>query len=210
MVPGLGSWHGRRTAAEECRPGSQRRNQQVGASRLRLGTSADPVGSAYPFKTVAVAVNLTRLRICGWVSFLTCVVGSRSGSDGPSLEALTRCWMECDDVFNYANLVVFSRSSTPCILLASPFDRSPLGRPLPDLCLTCPCRLAKPARGRKRWIVEHTASDGCAVKDVRVTASCSNCRRTWCLPCSDMMGTVRRISDRYSVWLILDSRCVWV
>ena len=160
--------------------------------------------SIYPFDAVLATLNLTRFRVGGWAAFIKDLVSSPLNRAHPSLEELTQCWMGCPGVFDHTDLVAFYRYHLPVMLLASPFDIRPLGRPLPDVKSTCVCSTTSSNFSSKIWVVKHNACDGKPVKEVEVSASCSCCHRTWCLPSSEMQGIVRHVAGRYSVSLPLD------
>ncbi|KAG9100038.1 hypothetical protein FS749_016457 [Ceratobasidium sp. UAMH 11750] len=153
---------------------------------------------------VLVCSGLRFFKAADWARFIAEAEQSLLQSHDESVPELVKAWMRNEPVFSSSNLIWFSSCRPTLLLLASPFQTHPCGRPLPDINSACGCSevvLGHPRvkRKTKRWIVQHNCDDGTAVEDAVVTAECSWCGQKWSLRTGALAGIVCKIGDSFSV-----------
>ncbi|KAG8734299.1 hypothetical protein FRC10_011774 [Ceratobasidium sp. 414] len=118
-------------------------------------------------------------------------------------------WLRDTFACTHSDVIRFATRQEPTLFCFSPFQTRPLGKELPNLLRTCPCK--KPAsadpgkRSRKIWKVTHddvgkkSGKNGkpTLLKDVVIKATCSYCNAWWKMRQSDLPGTLHRCGGLY-------------
>jgi hypothetical protein len=161
------------------------------------------IHSTHQLDTVVASLDLTRFRVGSWVPFIANCLAM------PLLEmqqhqSIAKCWLKSHELYHLTNLVIFPNDQPPVMLLASPFDTAPLGRQLPDIDSICSCIQTKHHAEKKRWLVQHNASDGSNIQDIHMSAQCSNCHCVWSLRTDGMKGVLHEAAGRYGLEVLLD------
>ncbi|KAG9100404.1 hypothetical protein FS749_015425 [Ceratobasidium sp. UAMH 11750] len=157
--------------------------------------------SVFNCDNALVCSNLRSFHVPDWGRFIAKVGPLLLKPRGQSVPQVVKAWMQSPSVFSSSNFVWVSSQYPTLLLLASPFETRPCGRPLPNVELACKCSGSHPCAWRKpkRWIVEHNCEDGTAVKDAVVFVGCSWCGKQWQLPTKTLAGVVCKIDKSFAV-----------
>ncbi|KAF8593792.1 DHS-like NAD/FAD-binding domain-containing protein, partial [Ceratobasidium sp. AG-I] len=122
------------------------------------------------------------------------------------VQSLIAAWSERETVHSRSNLLYVCARRSPSLLLSSPWDLRPLGRPFPDIETVCDCKPRSSANSGRKWQVVHTAKHGISAPHVVVQLTCSQCRSTWHISNNLRSGTVREANGRFTVEHMLSDR----
>ncbi|KAG8706922.1 hypothetical protein FRC08_000792 [Ceratobasidium sp. 394] len=156
--------------------------------------------SVFNCDNALVCSNLRSFHVPDWGRFIAKVGLLLLKPRGQSVPQVVKAWMQSPGVFSSSNFVWVSSQYPTLLLLASPFQTHPCGRPLPDVDSACKCSgYPRAMRKPKRWIVEHNCEDGMAVKDAVIFVGCSWCGKQWQLPTRTLAGVVCKIDKSFAV-----------
>ncbi|CAE7106860.1 unnamed protein product [Rhizoctonia solani] len=83
------------------------------------------------------SIDLARFRLGGWVRLTLGVLEEKpvrgKVSKQELMDQVTCSWMRENDLYEHCNLVVFNKQAHPYMLLASLFDKKPLGKAMPKI-----------------------------------------------------------------------------
>ncbi|KAG8734343.1 hypothetical protein FRC11_005330 [Ceratobasidium sp. 423] len=162
------------------------------------------------FDTMITSLNMAHLRTRSWAKFIWDIISSQCQPNMNPVDRISTQWLNNKELVENSDLVIFPRSARTTMLLASSFPDRPLGKPLPNISTTCPCKPTGPHSNKKEWRVDHNAVDGGAAKDVHLTAQCSACSQTWSLETAHLIGTVRCVNGRFCVLIGYDGTLGWI
>jgi hypothetical protein len=137
------------------------------------------------------------------VNLVARITTTLAGNEEYASETIRDCWLSDGVACTHTDIIYMTRGKRPLMWLFSPFASRPLGKELPHLLRICSCqrndqRDERSARGRKFWVVSHNASDGMALQDIVVKASCSLCKQMWVLPTEHLAGNIYRHAGLYA------------
>lgn len=139
-----------------------------------------------------------------WAGFISALVTSRTKAKIPAFQSLMRTWLGSQSLQLSGNLAWFSRQHYPVLIASSPWDSRPLGRPLPDINITCSCRTLGDTSIHRQWKAYHTAKAGMLASAVDLRIECAACRRCWQLPTSTSLGRIHEYAGFFAVEIPLN------
>lgn len=143
-------------------------------------------------------LGLDELRPLQWASFVSSLATHRTNNT-LTWQSLIHSWLLSRTLRLSSNLVQFAKQGEPTLIVSSPWETRPLGRPLPDINSTCDCRSSDRSHPHRRWNVSHTAVEGMQASAVDIRVECSACWRRWDLPTSTCTGIIHEHGGLYVV-----------
>ncbi|KAG8734427.1 hypothetical protein FRC11_014273 [Ceratobasidium sp. 423] len=117
------------------------------------------------FDMMVASLNMLHLRTRSWAKLALDIISPHSPEPANLANHIAAQWMDNTDLVGTSDLVVFPHGAPTTMLLAS-HDYSPLGKPLPDIDITCQCDHTEAIPSGKEWRVYHDAINGCPTKEV--------------------------------------------